>query len=119
MGALDMEGPNCFKGGLPHPAASVPLQPLERPRPSCAIEAIGSNSRLWVSLRSYYSEKMKCTTSMCGELTQWRCPQRLPCDPTWQQRAFGYYKTGTGKNLFCYKCCAARVDWRDWILAKR
>ena len=62
---------------------------------------------------------MKCTTFMCGEFTLWRCPQIIPCNPTWQQRAFGFYKTGTGKNLFCYKCCVERDDWRAWSLAER
>ena len=60
---------------------------------------------------------MKCTT--CGEFTLWRCPQIIPCNPTWQQRAFGFYKTSTGKNLFCYKCCVERDDWRAWSLAMR
>ena len=60
---------------------------------------------------------MKCTT--CGEFTLWRCPQIIPCNPTWQQRAFGFYKTSTGKNLFCYKCCGERDDWRAWSLAMR
>ena len=60
---------------------------------------------------------MKCST--CGEFTLWRCPQIIPCNPTWQQRAFGFYKTGTGKNLFCYKCCGERDDWRAWSLAMR
>ena len=62
---------------------------------------------------------MKCTTFMCGEFTLWRCPQIIPCNSTWQQRAFGFYKTGTGKNLFCYKCCVERDDWRAWSLAER
>ena len=56
---------------------------------------------------------------MCGEFTLWRCPQIIPCNPTWQQRAFGFYKTRTGKNLFCYKCCVERDDWRAWSLAER
>ena len=56
---------------------------------------------------------------MCGEFTLWRCPQIIPCNSTWQQRAFGFYKTRTGKNLFCYKCCVERDDWRAWSLAER
>ena len=56
---------------------------------------------------------------MCGEFTLWRCPQIIPCNSTWQQRVFGFYKTRTGKNLFCYKCCVERDDWRAWSLAER
>ena len=51
---------------------------------------------------------------MCGGHTTWSCPQ---CDLTWQERVFGFYKTGTGKNMFCFNCCGP--NWHPYILAKR
>ena len=57
---------------------------------------------------------MKCSTPMCGGHTTWSCSQ---CDLTWLERVFGFYKTSSRKNMFCFNCCGS--NWHPYILGRR